>query len=72
MSIADRRAANRRRVAIDAAVPRPAGSIRADGLTGADVLEIWARTGKVGGPVPTKTGDGWQSRKHKLRLGNGR
>lgn len=43
----EKRAANRRLVALGQGFKRPPGSLREDGLTGPEIVEIWRRTGSI-------------------------
>lgn len=58
MTAEQRRAENRRRVAAGQGFKRPPGSMREDGLTGPEILEIWNRTGAMAasGPAPKLAG----------------
>lgn len=67
MTIAERRAANRHRVAASRGDSTPQVSgLRADGLTGAEVLEIWSRTASIASPP---RGEGGRPARLELRRG---
>jgi hypothetical protein len=53
---ADKRAANRRLVALGQGFKRPPGSLREDGLTGPEIVEIWRRTGSIASGISTSDG----------------